>query len=121
VTDNAAGSPQKVLVSGTGLAPVVNLSPTAINFADQQISSSSAAQTFVVKNTGTGTLTISSIAVAGANASDFSETNTCGTSLAINASCNINVTFAPTAAWSRTAAIMMTARAVEWFRLVRRR
>src|SRR5258708_10870002 len=108
VTDNAAGSPQKVLVSGTGLAPVVSLAPTSINFADTQASSSSASQTLVVKNTGTGTLTISTIAIAGANPGDFSQTNTCGTSLAVGASCNINVTFTPTAAWSRTAAIFMT-------------
>jgi hypothetical protein len=108
VTDNAAGSPQKVLVSGTGLAPTVSLAPTSINFADQAVSSSSASQALVVKNTGTGALTISSIVIAGANPGDFSQTNNCGTSLAVNASCSINVTFAPTAAWSRTAGVFMT-------------
>jgi Abnormal spindle-like microcephaly-assoc'd, ASPM-SPD-2-Hydin len=108
VTDNAAGSPQKVLVTGTGQAPVVSIAPTSINFADQQISSSSASQTLVIKNTGQAALTISTIAVGGANPSDFSQTNTCGTSLAVNATCNINVTFRPTAAWSRTAAIFIT-------------
>jgi hypothetical protein len=108
VTDNAAGSPQKVLVTGTGLAPAFSPAPASLSFPDQQLSSNSAAQTIVVKNTGTGTLTITSIAVTGTNGSDFSQTNTCGTSLAVNASCNINVTFTPSGTWSRTAAIMMT-------------
>ena len=40
---------------------------------------------------------MSSIGVTG----PFSETNTCGTSLAAGASCTVSVTFAPTAAGAR--------------------
>jgi hypothetical protein len=108
VTDNATGSPQKVPVSGTGLAPVVSLNPTSLTFADQAISSSSASQSITLTNTGQAPLTITSIALAGANPGDFSLSNNCGTSLAVNASCSITATFMPAAAWSRTAAIMMT-------------
>ena len=108
VTDNAAGSPQKVPVNGTGLAPVVNLSPTSLAFPTQAIGSSSASQNVTLKNTGQAPLTISGIALAGANPGDFALTNNCGASLTVNASCTITATFTPTAAWSRSAAIMLT-------------
>ena len=108
VTDNATGSPQKALASGTGLAPTVSFTPTSLTFADQLISSSSATQSITVTNTGQAPLNISNIATAGANAGDFSLTNNCPPSLAIKATCSITATFTPTQAWSRTAAIMMT-------------
>jgi hypothetical protein len=108
VTDNAAGSPQKVPVSGTGLAPLVSFTPSSLAFADQLLSNASAAQNITLKNTGQAALAISNIAMAGANFGDFSLTQNCGTSLAAGATCTISVTFTPTAAWSRTAAIMMT-------------
>jgi hypothetical protein len=108
VTDNASGSPQKVSLSGTGLAPGVSFTPTSLTFANQLIGSGSAAQSITVKNTGQAPLTISGIAPAGANGADYSLTHSCGTSLAVGATCTITATFTPTAAWSRTAAIMMT-------------
>ncbi|HTS38222.1 MAG TPA: choice-of-anchor D domain-containing protein [Candidatus Solibacter sp.] len=107
VTDNAPGSPQKIPVSGTGLAPAVTASVMSLTYGDQLIGSSSAPQTVTIKNSGTAPLNISSIVPWGANASDFSLTNTCGTSLAVNATCTINATFTPSAAWSRTAAIQI--------------
>jgi hypothetical protein len=55
-------------------------------------------------NTGTQTLAVSSIAVSG----DFSQTNTCGTSVATGASCAIGVAFTPTAAGSRAGAVTIT-------------
>ncbi len=108
VTDNAANSPQKVLISGTGLAPAVSFNPSSLTFPAQMISSSSAAQNITLTNTGTAPLTISGLTVAGASASDFSLTNNCGSSLAVNGSCTISATFTPTSAWSRTATIWMT-------------
>jgi len=40
-------------------------------------------------------LAFSSIGIAGTNASDFGQTNTCGSKLAVNATCQISVTFSP--------------------------
>ena len=108
VTDNAAGSPHKVLVSGTGLAPAVSFNPSSLTFPTQLVGSPSAGQSITLTNTGTAPLNISSIAPTGANASDFSLSQNCGASLAVNASCTITATFTPSAAWSRTAAIMLT-------------
>jgi hypothetical protein len=62
-------------------------------------------------NSGTAALSISSIAITGTNASDFAQTNTCPSglaTLAAGASCTISVTFTPSAAGGRTAALSVT-------------
>ena len=87
--------------------PLANFSPTSLNFGSVNVSAN-AMQTVVLKNTGTATLTISGIAVGGTNAGDFSQTNTCGASLASGASCNIVVTFTPSASGSRAASLSVT-------------
>ncbi len=107
VTDNATGSPQKVLLSGTGLAPAVTLSPQSLTYADQLIGTASAPQSVTVTNIGQAPLAIASIALAGANPSDYSLSQNCGTSLAIGGTCTYTVTFSPLAAWARTATIVM--------------
>ena len=96
-TDNAAASPQKVSLSGTGAAaatPAVSLSPTSLTFASQTVQTTSAAQTVTLKNSGTGSLSISGIAASG----NFAETTTCPSSLPAGASCTISVTFTPATA-----------------------
>jgi hypothetical protein len=65
------------------------------------VGSTSSAQTVTLTNTGNALLTITGIAVSG----DFSETSTCGSSLAAGASCKISVKFAPTATGTRTGAV----------------
>ena len=105
ITDNAANSPQTVLLAGDGLpVPVVSLSVTSLTFSSQSLGTTSAPQTVTLSNTGSSALTIASIVSIG----DFAQLNTCGTSLAAGASCAINVTFTPTAAGSRTGSITIT-------------
>jgi hypothetical protein len=111
ITDNAAGSPQSVGLSGTGTAPAVSLSSTSLSYSSQLIGTPSSAQSVTVTNNGTAPLSITSIALGGANAGDFSQTNTCPNppaTLAVNATCNISVTFKPTAAGSRVASVQIT-------------
>jgi hypothetical protein len=55
-------------------------------------------------NTGVAALTITSIATTG----DFSQTNNCGTTVAVNASCTISVTFTPTTINTRTGTVVVT-------------
>lgn len=107
--DSAAGSPQSVSLSGTGTAPVVTapavtLAPTSLTFASQNTGSTSAAQTVMLTNSGSGALSITSIAATG----DFAETNTCGSSVAAAASCIISVTFTPTSGGTRTGTLTIT-------------
>jgi hypothetical protein len=102
ITDNAPGSPQSVSLDGTGMpvAPVVaaSVSPASLSFGSQTQGTTSGAQTVTLTNTGTAAVSISGISAAG----DYSETNTCGTSLAGSASCAISVSFTPTAVGDRT-------------------
>ncbi len=105
VADNATGSPQTVALSGTGTgasASAASLSPTSLTFSAVS-GSTSAAQTVTLKNTGTAALTISGVSITGTNPTDFAQTNTCGSSLAANATCSISVTFTPVSAASFTA------------------
>ena len=110
MSDNAAGSPQSVALSGTGVvpAPAITLNPTSINFGDQLLATTSPAQTVTLTNSGTAALTISSIAISGTNAADFAQTNTCPLSpntLAAGANCTLSVTFTPSATGGRSASI----------------
>jgi hypothetical protein len=59
-------------------------------------------------NSGNADLSVSSIAVSGTNASDFAQTNNCGSSVAAGANCTISVTFKPAATGTRTAAVTVT-------------
>ena len=104
ITDDAAGSPHAVPVSGTGTVPIVALSPTSLTFAGQKVGTTSTAQAVTLTNTGNAALVISSIAVSG----DFAQTNACGSSLAPGASCAIRVTFTPTATGTRTGTLTVT-------------
>ena len=104
INDNASGSPQTVSLTGTGVAPVVSLSPTSLTFASQNTGTTSAAQTVTLTNTGTASLSITSLAISG----DYAQTNTCGSSLAAGANCTISVTFSPTAGGTRTGTVSIT-------------
>jgi hypothetical protein len=62
-----------------------------------------------VSNDGSAALNISGLAISGANAGDFAESaDTCGTTLAVGGTCMIGVTFTPSAAGQRTAALSVT-------------
>jgi len=104
ITDNASPATQSVSLTGTGTAPVASLSPTSLTFPAQPVGTSSSAQSVTLSNTGNATLSITSITASG----DFSQTNTCGASLAANASCTLSVTFKPTAAGTRTGVVTIT-------------
>jgi hypothetical protein len=104
ITDNASGSPQMIALSGMGTAPAVTLAPTSLTFGNQLIDTTSPAQAVTLTNSGTGTLTITSIATSG----DFVQTNTCGTTVAVGASCTISVTFKPSVIGIRTGDVTIT-------------
>src|SRR6185295_421064 len=105
VTDNATGNPHTVALTGTGTtAPGISFSPTSLSFGNQGVGTSSAAQTVTLTNTGTAPLSITSIVASG----DFSQTNTCGASVAAGANCTISVIFTPTAGGARSGSITVT-------------
>jgi hypothetical protein len=104
VTDNAPGSPQLVALSGVGTAPTASLSVGSLSFAGQLVGTTSAPQSATLTNTGNAPMSITSIAVN----NDFSQTNNCGSSLAVGGSCVITVTFTPTVVWSRGGSVLIT-------------
>ena len=112
VTDNAGNLPNSTQIAGldgTGVAvPQVSGLPPSLTFAAQNIGSTSAAQVATMTDNGTGYLSIASIVIGGANPGDFAQTGNCGQALPKNESCNIAVTFTPTAAGARSATITIT-------------
>jgi subtilase family serine protease len=108
IADNATGSPQTVALTGTGAAaaaPAVSLAPTSLTFASTTVGTAAATQPVTLKNTGTAALSITGISVTGTNASSFTQTNNCGSSVAAAASCTITVTFTPAATGALSASV----------------
>jgi len=109
VTDSTKISPVAIPLSGTGVnGPFLTPYPNRVNFSPQNQGTSSSPATIMFVNTGNAALSISNISITGANASDFSQKNTCGSSLVAGASCSVNVTFTPTAGGSLTASVSIS-------------
>jgi hypothetical protein len=83
----------------------VTAAPGSLNFGSVATGSTSTAQTVTVSNPTSSAAAVSSIATSG----DFSQTNTCGSSIAANGSCTVSVRFSPTSAGSRTGALSVNA------------
>jgi len=113
VAHDAASAQSSTSLSGTGvaLAPVIGLSPTTLSFS-QTVNTSSAAQSVTLSNTGSAPLTIGTLSIGGAQATEFqlAAGTTCaaGGSVAANASCLINVAFTPAATGARSASLSIT-------------
>jgi hypothetical protein len=94
--------------SGVGvfglLQSATELSPSNLAFGSEVVSATSTAQQVTLTNRGSSTLTISSVATSG----DFTQMNTCGTSVGVGASCTISITFTPTQGGSRTGTLTVS-------------
>lgn len=89
--------------TGGVLLPIVSLSPSSLSSGNQAVFSTSNGLSVTLSNTGTASLTITSISTIGVNPSDFIITlNTCGGSLAPSSSCSVTVAFNPNAVGVRT-------------------
>ena len=105
--DDGPGGSLSTALTGTAVvpAPVVSFSSPSIAFAPITAGSTSPAQSVQLKNTGTAELDISGISIIGSGANLFTQTNTCGATLAVGASCTISTTFAPLVAGSYSASV----------------
>ncbi len=105
IADNASGSPQSVAISGTGVAPVATLAPASISFKGIPVGSTSTSTPITLTNTGTASLTVTSVMATG----DFSQVNTCtSAAIAVGGNCTITASFTPTTTWSRGGSIVIT-------------
>src|SRR6266704_3326685 len=96
-------------IMGTG--PTVALNPTSVSCGNKSVGAKSAPQTVTLSNSGSATLSISSIAITGTNAADFAQSNTClggSNKLAAGSSCTISLTFTPGALGARSANLTFT-------------
>lgn len=103
IQDDGAGSPRTVALTGTGIN-ALTYAPTSLGFSSYAVGFTTAAKAVTLTNNLTTAIGISGIAVTG----DFSQTNTCGTSLAGKAVCTISVTFSPSVLGSRTGTLTIT-------------
>jgi sugar lactone lactonase YvrE len=106
VVSDDPSSPATAALSGSSPAesgPQPVLTPAIINFGSVAVGSTSATKTATLTNKGGVPQAISSFGFFGTNTSSFSETNTCGSSVAAGASCTIAITCSPTTADSLTA------------------
>jgi sugar lactone lactonase YvrE len=100
ITDNEGTFP----VSLTGTAQATSISPTSLPFGEVGTGSSKTLST-TVSNQGTAALTSISATVTGNDASEFTFTTTCGSTLAPASSCTFSVTFTPTTTIEQTATL----------------
>jgi hypothetical protein len=91
-------------VNGYTLGPVLTATPASISFPGQPIATTSAAQPIILQNTGDLPFQLTSVAISG----NFKELSSCGTNLPPGASCNIKVTFTPTAMGQQSGALTLT-------------
>jgi hypothetical protein len=108
ITDNAAGSPQTVSLSGSGNQ--VTVLPTSLSFGSFKVGTKSPPQMVTVTNNQAVAITLSD-ALGGNNPGDFAvgAGTTCGSSLAATSSCVYAVTFKPLARKSRHATLNISA------------
>ncbi|MFC6155146.1 choice-of-anchor D domain-containing protein [Kribbella jiaozuonensis] len=86
--------------------PILSTSPSSLTFASQALNTTSAAQAVTVTNTGSLSASVSGVTVSG----DYSQTNNCST-IAVGASCTVNVSFRPTASGSRPGTLTINSNA----------
>jgi FG-GAP-like repeat len=110
IADNAWNTPQIIKLTGRGATPSVaaTVTPGTLAFGSQYLGSTSSSQTVTLSSTGSIPLTVSSISLTGAQAGDYSESNNCGSSVGNGFGCQVNVSFAPGAAGSRSAVLSVS-------------
>jgi len=89
---------------------LISLSPNMLSFGTQTSGIPSAAKTVTLKNNGTTSYTVPlPPSFVGSSPSDFTQTNTCGGSIAAGATCTFSIVFNPTASEKANAQMLLTA------------
>ena len=91
----------------SGGSSSLSASPSSVSFGNQTVGSTSSAQTVTVSNSGTVAASVSSVSASG----QFSQTNTCGSSIAAGGSCTVSVKFAPTASGTASGTLSVASNA----------
>ena len=115
ITDADSTSPQTVTLTGTGTSSAggtLTVAPTSLAFGSQPVGSPTAAKMVTLTNSASAAIAFTSAGISGgvpaAANTDFTSTNTCGTSIAANSSCTVSVIFKPSVAAAETANLVLT-------------
>jgi len=115
IVSNAAGSPHKIALNGTGVTTptgMATIAVSALSFPATPVADRAAPQMAVLTNTGNAPLTITAVALTGPNADDFKfgVNHTCvPATLEVDASCRLEAEFRPVSSGGdKTAAIEVT-------------
>ena len=98
LTIQTAAGAKTAALHGVGIQQSQSVSAGSLSFGAVSVGESSAAQSVTLTNTGNVALPIQSIYTRGT----FAAASNCGTSVAIGASCLVNVTFTPTSMGAST-------------------
>ena len=90
--------------------PSATFEPISLDFGTLPQGQPSNPMTVTLTNYGNAALAITSITITGTDPTDFTETNTCGSSVPMNASCTVSVIFTPAEGGSRAANLVFTDR-----------
>ncbi len=106
LTISSSSNSATVSLSGTGLGiPQATFDSTSLSFANQPLGVPSGVQTVHLTNSGDASLTGIAISVGGTNSVEFSQTNTCGSTIVAGSSCTVSVTFTPNAIGAQSATV----------------
>jgi hypothetical protein len=75
-----------------------SISASAVNFGSQIVATTGSVQGVVILNTGSSSLSFGTVTTT----TEFAQTNNCGASLAVGASCMVSINFTPAATGPRT-------------------
>jgi hypothetical protein len=102
VNDNAANTPQTVALSGVGTFTVY--STYSLNFGNVAVGGTSSLP-ITLTNLSQNSIKITGVSIHGTGDRQFTQTNTCGGSVAGKGTCTFTVTFAPTFTGTRSATL----------------
>ena len=98
-------------LTATVIDPVASFNPSSLSFGTVKANSGTATKSVTLTSAGGTALSVTSIAISGANPADFSQTNTCTASMAPKATCSISVTFKPATKGSLSGSLVITTNA----------
>jgi hypothetical protein len=107
VMDNAANSPQQVTLTAQVMDPIASYNPSVLSFGTQKVKTATT-ETITLTNIGATVLNLNGMAVTGPNASDFTTTTTCLSTVNPGKNCKINVKFVPSAKGLRSATLRVS-------------
>jgi hypothetical protein len=100
---------RKINLSGLGIVPLYSVGPATLAFGSQAAGVASPPKILTLTNTGSLPVPLASLGFSGTSPGDFSETNQCGSTIAVGGSCRISVIFKPPSKGTKSATLKIIA------------